>query len=44
VTKDLLSGKKVEVPVDKSVKALTNEERQQRVPALSEILKKNRNE
>jgi hypothetical protein len=42
VTKDLLAGKKVEVPVDKSVKALTTKERQERVPALSEIMKKNR--
>jgi hypothetical protein len=42
VTKDLLAGKDVNVPVDKSVKAVPLEERQKRVPALNEILIKNR--
>jgi hypothetical protein len=44
VTKDLLAGKDVKVPVDKSVKPVSTEERAKRAPALSEILKKNRNE
>lgn len=42
VTKDLLAGKEVKVPVDESVKALTSKERQKRVPALNEIMIKNR--
>jgi hypothetical protein len=42
VTKGLLGGKDVKVPVDKAVKAAPLEERQKRVPALNEILKKNR--
>jgi hypothetical protein len=42
VTKDLLDGKHVKVPVDGSVKPLPLEERQKRAPALNEILKKNR--
>lgn len=42
VTKNLLGGKDVPVPVDESVKPLSLEERQKRAPALNEILKKNR--
>jgi hypothetical protein len=42
VTKDLLDGKDVKVPVGESVKPVSLEERQKRVPALNEILKKNR--
>jgi hypothetical protein len=42
VTKDLLAGKEVKVPVDESVKALTIKDRQQQVQALNEVLKKNR--
>jgi hypothetical protein len=44
VTKDLLAGKDVKVPVDESVKPLTNKEREKHAPALSEILRKNRGE
>jgi hypothetical protein len=42
VTKDLLAGKEAQVPVDKSVKPVPLKERQKRVPALNEILTKNR--
>jgi hypothetical protein len=42
VTKDILAGKEVKVPVDESVKALTNKEREKLAPALNEILTKNR--
>jgi hypothetical protein len=42
VTRDILAGKEVQVPVDESVKALTNKEREKLVPAVSEILIKNR--
>jgi hypothetical protein len=42
VTKDLLAGKDVKVPVDESVKAPTNKERGERAPALNEVLTKNR--
>lgn len=42
VTKDLLAGKEVKVPVDETVKPLSLEERRQRVPALNEILTRNR--
>jgi hypothetical protein len=42
VTKDILAGKDVDVPVDKSVRGLTNKEREKLVPALNEILLKNR--
>jgi hypothetical protein len=42
VTKSLLGGQDVPVPVDESVKPLSLEERQKRAPALNEILKKNR--
>jgi hypothetical protein len=42
VTRDLLDGKDVNVPVDASVKPLSVKEREQRVPALNEILTKNR--
>jgi hypothetical protein len=42
VTKDILAGKEVKVPVDESVKALTTKEREQLVPALNEVLTKNR--
>ena len=44
VTKDLLDGKEVKVPVDESVKTLPLEERQKRVPAINEIVTKNRGE
>ena len=42
VTKDLLAGKDVKVPVDESLKPLPNEERRRRAPDLNEILKNNR--
>ncbi len=42
VTKDLLDGKEVKVPVNESVKPVPLQERQKRVPALNEILTKNR--
>ena len=42
VTKDLLAGKEVKVPVDGSVKPLTTKEREKRVPAVNEVLTKNR--
>jgi hypothetical protein len=42
VTKDILAGKEVKVPVDESVKALSNNERQQLAPVLEGILNKNR--
>jgi hypothetical protein len=42
VTKDLLAGKDVKVPVDESVKPVSLEERRKRAPALNEILTKNR--
>src|SRR5262249_10856308 len=42
VTKDILAGKPVKVPVDTSTKALTTKEREKLVPALNEILNKNR--
>jgi hypothetical protein len=42
VAKDLLDGKDVKVPVKESVKPLTREEREQQVPGLNEVLKKNR--
>jgi hypothetical protein len=42
VTKDILEGKEVKVPVDESVKPVPLEERQKRAPALNEILTKNR--
>jgi hypothetical protein len=42
VTADLLAGKEVKVPVDESVKPLTNKERELRVPAVNEIIVKNR--
>jgi hypothetical protein len=42
VTKEILAGKKVQVPVDDSVKALTNKERAKLAPALNEVLTKNR--
>ena len=41
VTKDILAGKDVKVPVDES-KGLTNKDRQKLAPALNEILIKNR--
>ena len=44
VTKDLLAGKEVKVPVDDSVKSVPLKEREKRVPALNDILKKNRGE
>jgi hypothetical protein len=42
VTKDLLAGKEVKAPVDESVKPLTTKEREKQVPAVNEILIKNR--
>src|SRR5262249_35812331 len=42
VTKDLLAGKEVKVPVDESAKPLSNKEREKLVPALNEILLRNR--
>jgi hypothetical protein len=42
ITKDLLAGKDVKVPVDESLKPVPNEERGKRVPALNDILIKNR--
>jgi hypothetical protein len=42
VTRDILAGKEVKVPVDESVKPLTTKEREKLVPALNEILRKNR--
>ncbi len=42
VTKDLLAGKDVKVPVDESVKPVSLEERRKRAPALNEIMIKNR--
>jgi hypothetical protein len=42
VTKDILAGKDVRVPVDGAVKPLTNKEREKLVPAVNEILVKNR--
>jgi hypothetical protein len=42
VTKDILAGKEVKVSVDESMKTVSLEERRKRVPALNEILTKNR--
>jgi hypothetical protein len=42
VTKDLLTGKEVKVPVNESVRPVPLEERQKRAPALNTILLKNR--
>ncbi len=42
ITKDLLAGKTVKVPVDESLKPLPNEERRKRAPVLNDILLKNR--
>jgi hypothetical protein len=42
VTKDLLAGKEVKVPVDESVKPVSLEERRKRVPSLDEVMRKNR--
>jgi hypothetical protein len=42
LTKDILAGKEVKVPVDDAVKPPSLEERRERVPALNEILTKNR--
>ena len=42
VTKDLLDGKDVKVPVNESASPVSNKEREKRVPALNEILIKNR--
>jgi hypothetical protein len=42
VTKDLLAGKAVKVPVDESVKPVSPEERRKRFRALNEIMTKNR--
>lgn len=42
ITKDLLAGKEVKVPVDEKVKPLSVAERGERAPALNEIMTKNR--
>ena len=42
VTTDILAGKEVKVPVDESVTPVSNEGRRKRLPALNEIIKKNR--
>jgi len=42
ITKDLVAGKDVKVPVDESMKPVANEEREKRVQALNEIIIKNR--
>jgi hypothetical protein len=42
VTRDLLQGKDVKIPVDESVRPVPLEERQKRAGALQEILTKNR--
>jgi hypothetical protein len=42
VVRDLLDGKDVKVPVKESLKPLSNREREKLVPALNEILDKNR--
>ncbi len=42
VTRDLLDGKEVKVPVNESMKPVSLEERRKRAPALEEILRKNR--
>ncbi len=42
VTKDLLAGKDVKVPVDESVKPLSTKDRERQVPAINEILVPNR--
>jgi hypothetical protein len=42
VTRGLLDGKEVKVPVDASVRPVPLEERQRRAPALNEILTRNR--
>jgi hypothetical protein len=42
VTKDILAGKEVKVPVDESVKPMTTKEREKLVPALNDVLRKNR--
>ena len=42
LTKDILAGKEVKVPVDSSVKTLTIKEREKLVPAVNEVLIPNR--
>ena len=42
VVRELLDGRDVKVPVKESLKPLSNREREKRVPALNEILNKNR--
>ena len=42
ITKDLLAGKDVKVPVDESLKPIPNEERAKRRSALNEIMIRNR--
>lgn len=42
ITKDILAGKDVQVPVDESLKPVPNEERSKRVPPLNEIILQNR--
>jgi hypothetical protein len=42
ITKDVLAGKEVKVPVDESMQPVPNKERGNRVPALNEILTNNR--
>jgi hypothetical protein len=42
VARDLLAGKEVKVPVDDSAKPVSLEERRNRIPALNDIIMKNR--
>jgi hypothetical protein len=42
VTKDVLAGKEVRVPVEASAEPVPRREREKRAPALNEVLKKNR--
>jgi len=44
VTRDILDGKQVKVPVDESMKPLSTKEREKLVPELNEILTRNRGE
>jgi hypothetical protein len=42
ITKDILAGKEVKVPVDESLRPVPNEERKKRSTALNEVMTKNR--
>ena len=42
ITKDVLAGKDVKVPVDESMKPVPNEERRKLAPAVNELMIKNR--